>query len=112
MSVRSAVVTISFAAILTITAVRGYAFNLSQMLSGGEEQNLDTFKLIHVADLKALLSKSGDKVHVYDANIDVTRERFGIIPGATLLASDENYPLSVLPSNKHATLVFYCADRH
>lgn len=112
MGVRSIVVTISFAAILTVTAVRGYAFSLSQMLGGGEEQDLNTFKLIHVADLKALLARGGNKIHVYDANIDVTRERFGIIPGATLLASDENYPLSVLPFNKHATLVFYCADRH
>ena len=112
MGVRSVVVTISFATILTLTAVRGYAFSLSQMLGGGEEQNLDTFKLIHVADLKALLTQHGNKIHVYDANIDATRERFGTIPGATLLTSDENYPLAVLPSNKHATLVFYCADRH
>ena len=112
MGVRSVVVTISFAAILTVTAICGYAFSLSQMLGGSEEQNLDTFKLIHVADLQALLAKLGNNVHVYDANIDVTRERFGTIPGAILLASDENYPLSVLPSNKHATLVFYCADRH
>jgi hypothetical protein len=112
MSIRIIVVTILLAAILPVTAVRGYAFNLSQMLGGGEEQNLDTFKLIHVADLKALLTKRGNKVHVYDANGDVTRERFGTIPGATLLGSDDNYPLSVLPSSKHATLVFYCADRH
>lgn len=112
MSVRSIVAPILFAAFLTVIPVCGDAFNLSQMLGGGEEQNLNTFKLIHVADLKALLAKRGDKVHVYDANIDVTRERFGTIPGATLLASDENYPLSVLPPNKHATLVFYCADNH
>ena len=84
----------------------------SQILGGGEEQKLDTFKLIRVADLKALLAKQGSKIHLYDANIDVTREKFGIIPGATLLASDENYPLSVLPPSKHAALVFYCADQH
>jgi hypothetical protein len=112
MGIRSVVVTILFTAMLTVTAVRGYAFSLSQMLGGGEEQNLDTFKLIHVADLKALLTQRGNKIHIYDANSDVTREKFGTIPGATLLASDDNYPLSVLPSNKHATLVFYCADHH
>jgi hypothetical protein len=112
MGVRSVVVTILFAAMLTVTAVHGYAFSLSQLLGGGEEQNLDTFKLIHVADLKALLTEHGNKVHVYDANSNVTREKFGTIPGATLLVSDNNYPLSVLPSNKHATLVFYCADHH
>jgi hypothetical protein len=82
------------------------------MLGGGEEQDLNTFKVIHVVDLKALLAQRGNKVHVYDANGDATRQRFGTIPGAILLASDEDYPLSVLPPNKHATLVFYCADKH
>ena len=48
----------------------------------------------------------------YDANVAATRDRFGTIPGATLLSSDDNYPLSVLPPNKHATLVFYCANTH
>jgi hypothetical protein len=112
MGIRNVVVAGLLAAILTALPVRGYAANLSQMLSGGEEQNINTFKLIHVADLKALLAERGQKVHVYDANIDLTRQRFGTIPGATLLSSDENYPLSVLPLNKHATLVFYCADNH
>ena len=112
MRIRSVIAPILVAALLTVFPVRGYAFSLSQMLGGGEEQNLNTFKLIHVADLKALLAQRANKVHVYDANIAVTRDRFGTIPGATLLASDENYPLSVLPANKHATLVFYCADTH
>lgn len=109
---RIVVVTIIFAAIVAVTNAPGYGFSLSQMLGSGEEQNLNTFKVIHVADLKALLDKRGDNVHVFDANIDVTRERFGVIPGATLLTSDQNYPLSVLPPNRHATLIFYCADRH
>ena len=112
MGVRNVVVAISLAALLAATATGGYAFSLARMLGGSEEQNLDTFKLIHVADLKALLAKRGNQVHVYDANIDTTRQKFGIIPGATLLASDENYPLSVLPSSKHAILVFYCTNHY
>jgi hypothetical protein len=111
MGIRSFIVRLLFAVIMTVIPVCGYAFNLSQMLGGAEEQNFDTFKLIHVADLKALLANGG-KVHVYDANSDVTREKFGTIPGAILLASDTNYPLSLLPSNKHALLIFYCADNH
>ena len=110
MSVRRVIPTF-LAAILILTPMVGYAFNLSQML-GGDEQNLNTFKLIHVPDLKALLDKSGDKVHIYDANIDATREKFGVIKGATLLASDDDYSLSVLPHNKHAALVFYCTNSH
>jgi hypothetical protein len=112
MGVRSVIVAISLAALLTTTATSGYAFSLEHMLGGGEEQNLNTFKLIHVADLKALLANHGNKIHVYDVNSDETRERFGTIPGATLLPSYDNYPLSILPPNKHAILVFYCADRH
>ena len=112
MGVRNIVLTVSLAAMLTVTAVPGYSFSLNQLLGNGEGQNLDTFKLIHVADLKALLAKLGDKVHVFDVNGPETREQFGTIPSATLLASDESYPLSVLPASKHATLVFYCANLH
>jgi hypothetical protein len=112
MRIRSVVLTFLLAAILTAPAVRGYAFNLSQLLGGSEEQKLDTFKLIHVGDLKELLAKLGNKVHVYDANVEATREKFGTIPGATLLPSDDNYPVSILPPNKHATVVFYCANLH
>jgi hypothetical protein len=82
------------------------------MLGRGEDQDLNTFKLIHVADLKTLLAKKGDKVHVYDVNVAATRDRFGTIPSATLLSSDDNYPVSALPPNRDATLVFYCANTH
>jgi hypothetical protein len=112
MRIQSIVAPLLFAALVTAIPVSGYAFNLSQMLGRGEAQDLNTFKLIHVADLKGLLAKHGDRVHVYDANVAATRDRFGTIPGATLLSSDDNYPLSVLPPNKHATLVFYCANTH
>jgi hypothetical protein len=130
MRVRSLVAPIWFACLLTVLPASGYALSLSQMLSGGDEQNLDTFKLIHVADLKEMLSKGTEKVplykqnlaglltkhdtkvYIYDANSAETRQRFGIIPGATLLSSQDDYSLSVLPPNKDATLVFYCADSH
>ena len=112
MGTRSIVTAILLATALTMITRPSYAFSLSQMLGGSEEEDLNTFKLIHVDDLKALLAERGSKVHVFDANLEVTRVRFGTIPGATLLASDDNYALSVLPLNKHAALVFYCADRH
>jgi len=113
MGVRSMIVIIFLAAILSVTtARRSYAFSLWQLLGGSGEKGVDTFKLLHVADLKELLTHSGDKVHVYDANVVETREQFGTIPGAILLASDASYPLSVLPANKNAILVFYCANLH
>jgi hypothetical protein len=112
MRTRNIVVPGLLAAIVAAVPVRGYALSLSELLGRGEEQDLNTFKVIHVADLKAMLAASGEKVHVYDANGDATRHRFGTIPGATLLTSDDDYPLSVLPPSKHAKLVFYCADSH
>ena len=112
MRIRNIVATLLLAALATAIPVSGYAFNLAQMLGRGEDQDLNTFKVIHVADLKGLLAKHGAKIYVYDANGAATRDRFGTIPGAALLSSDDDYPLSVLPPNKHATLVFYCANTH
>lgn len=51
-------------------------------------------------------------VAVYDANNDDTREKFGIIPGATLLTSSKDYDTEkVLPAEKDTKLVFYCANK-
>jgi hypothetical protein len=98
---------------LILPAAPGYSFSLSKMLgNGSEDQNLDTFKLIHIGDLKAMITSSKSPVHLYDANVDTTREKYGIIPGARLLDSADNYDLSVLPPDKDAPLVFYCANTH
>jgi hypothetical protein len=100
------------ALILLASSVPGYSFSLSTLLGGSGEQNLDTFKVIHVADLKALMENSKEHLHIYDANVDTTREKFGVIPGARLLSSSDNYSLDLLPANKQAMLVFYCANTH
>lgn len=93
-------------------AAPAHALSLNQLLGrSSEDQNLDTFKLIHVADLKTLMD-SGKDLHVYDANVAETREKFGVIPGATLLNSDDKYDIGVLPKDKSAKLVFYCANSH
>jgi hypothetical protein len=97
---------------LVMTAAASYAFSLPKLLGGGDEQNLDTFKLIHVADLKTMMADAKTPVTVYDVNGADTRAKFGVIPGAKLLDSDQSYDLSVLPSDKDAQLVFYCANTH
>jgi len=43
-----------------------------------------------------------------DANDADTRKEYGVVPGAVLLASSKDYPLSVLPATKSDKLVFYC----
>lgn len=65
------------------------------------------FKLIHVAELASL--QKAKKVSVYDANGDETRAKYGVIPGATLLANLK-YDTKILPADKAQSLVFYCAN--
>jgi hypothetical protein len=89
-----------------------YAVSLSDLFGHGEQQDLDTFKLIHVGDLKTLMASDRSNLHLFDANVETTRAQFGTIPGSVLLDSDEHYSLSVLPQGKHGKLVFYCANSH
>jgi rhodanese-related sulfurtransferase len=45
---------------------------------------------------------------IFDANNAETRQELGVVPGAVLLSSHKDYPLSELPAAKSAKLVFYC----
>lgn len=91
-----------------------FAFDLPKILGGtGEEQNLNTFKIIHVADLASMMSDKTPNLHIYDANGPDTRDKFGVIPGAQMLSSDDAYDVAaMLPANKSDPLVFYCANTH
>jgi hypothetical protein len=85
---------------------------LSALLGGKQEEN-DNFKLIHVADLAALKADPNAHVVILDANVKDTREEYGVIPGARLLTSYDNYDVATeLPPAKNAKLVFYCANTH
>jgi hypothetical protein len=101
---------------LTIMAVdictpSAHAIDLSQLLGHGDnDPTLETFTLIHVADLKAMMNDTQSPVHIYDANGASTRAQYGAIPTATLLSSDDHYDLAVLPQDKKSKLVFYCAN--
>lgn len=101
---------LAFAAATLSFVPNAHSLDLSKMLGGSEEH--DNFKLIHVADLRGMMASNVRGVHVYDANGADTRDRFGVIPGAVLLDSDDAYNLSVLPPAKSSKLVFYCADTH
>jgi rhodanese-related sulfurtransferase len=47
---------------------------------------------------------------IVDTNSTETRKELGIIPGAILLSSHDEYALSELPSAKSKKLVFYCGS--
>ena len=49
-------------------------------------------------------------VHVYDVNGKETRAKYGVVPGAAILGSVDEWSLKRLPADKSATLVFYCAN--
>jgi hypothetical protein len=92
-------------------AARASAADLAKILENKEGP--DNFQVIHVADLTKLMADPASHVQVYDANHPSTRERFGVIQGAHLLSSYDNYDVArELPADKNTKLVFYCADSH
>jgi hypothetical protein len=84
---------------------------LSELLSKAVEGS--PFKIIHVADLSAMMAKPDSKVMVFDANPADIRESDGIIRGARLLSSSGSYDVAAeLPPDKDTPLVFYCYNTH
>jgi hypothetical protein len=82
---------------------------LSILLTGKRAD--DHFKVIHVAELAALRADPKSHVVILDANVEDTRDKYGVIPGARLLTSYDNYDISTeLPPGRNAKLVFYCAN--
>jgi hypothetical protein len=107
---RSLAITL-IAALAIAGASPARALDLGKLLGyGNNDPTLETFKLIHVRDLKALMSDGRGAVYIYDANVASTRTQFGVIPGATLLPSNDKYDPAILPTDKHSRLVFYCAN--
>ena len=71
--------------------------------SSKHEENLPELTVDEVA--AGIEAKS---LTVLDCNSDKTRKRVGVLPGAILVADEEAYPASILPTDKAAKLVFYC----
>jgi hypothetical protein len=77
----------------------------------GSKHEDDKFKLINVADLAALRADPNSHVVILDANVQDTRDKWGVITGARLLSSYDSYDVATeLPPAKSAKLVFYCAN--
>ncbi|MBI3555067.1 MAG: rhodanese-like domain-containing protein [Deltaproteobacteria bacterium] len=85
------------------------AFGLACVAFAGEAE---PFKLIHVKDLSTLMAQKDAKIAIFDANNKETRQKDGVIPGATLLTSYKDYDTAkVLPAAKDTNVVFYCANQ-
>jgi rhodanese-related sulfurtransferase len=66
----------------------------------------DAVKVVSVPEV-ATLVKDKSAV-IFDANGSDTRQKYGVVPGAVLLSSSKEYPLTDLPPEKSKKLVFYC----
>lgn len=69
------------------------------------EVNIPT---VTVDELDSKLAAGGSQA--VDANLDTTRKKLGVVPGAVLLTDSQNFQLTELPSDKSKELVFYCAN--
>ena len=100
--------TLAIACLLLLSQV---AFAEDKMANPMASKEKDSFTVIHAADLATMMKSKKDSLYVFDANTDETRKKEGVIPGATILASHDKYDVAkVLPPNKDASLVFYCAN--
>jgi hypothetical protein len=102
---------LAFASAVPATAGDGSsAWDKLSALIGNKHED-DHFKLIHVADLAALRADPNSHVVILDANVQDTRDKYGMIPGARLLSSYDSYDVAMeLPPARNSKLVFYCAN--
>ncbi len=88
-----------------------HALSITDLLSKAEGDS--GFKIIHVQNLASMMAKPNSKVMVFDANPPDVREEQGIIPGAHLLSSSDDYDVaSTLPPDKNTPIVFYCHNTY
>lgn len=85
---------------------------LLPLLWSASAQAGERFKVLHVADLAALLAAPASHVALFDANVESTRTYVGIIPGAHLLSGRADELERALPPDKTRPLVFYCANTY
>ena len=85
-------------------------------LAGCQKSDGDTKGAKKAEDIPSMTVDEVDKgiaakqLQAVDCNHDEVRKKLGVVPGAILVAESDSYPASVLPADKTAKLVFYCAD--
>lgn len=72
----------------------------------------EKFRFIEVPELASMQKDPRSPVTVLDANDAEFREKNGVIPGAKLLSSFDDYDVKKeLPPDRNAPLVFYCSNK-
>lgn len=82
------------------------AVALSACHSRPGQSGADSVKIVSVPEVARFVQDNS--AVIYDANGAETRQKYGVVPGAVLLANHKEYPLSELPQEKSKPLVFYC----
>ena len=67
---------------------------------------------ISVKEVKHFIDTKAKNVAILDANNVEARKDAGVVPGAILLTSYNQYAVSELPKDKSTTLVFYCYNSY
>jgi len=97
---------------MIVFALAGHASAQGLRILIDGPQGPKKFKVIRADELANLMADSSSHVKVYDANLPDTRLRMGVIDGAHLLSSYDNYSVAKeLPADKNARVVFYCFDK-
>jgi rhodanese-related sulfurtransferase len=67
---------------------------------------------VSVEDVQKYVQEKAANVAIVDANNDDARKSAGVVPGAILLTSYNQYAMTELPKDKNTTLVFYCYNSY
>ena len=67
---------------------------------------------ISVQQVQKFVQDKAANVAILDANNSEARKDAGVVPGAILLSSYNQYALAELPKDKNTTLVFYCYNSY
>ncbi|HEX3776497.1 MAG TPA: rhodanese-like domain-containing protein [Polyangiaceae bacterium] len=96
-------------AVLAVGCHSSSSSNADQPAPAAEPGKSTEAKAVPEVTVQQVASYTKDKsATVFDANDPDTRKEFGVVPGAVLLASHKDYPLTQLPAAKSDKLVFYC----
>lgn len=89
-----------YALVLSLVAIAGPAF-------AGEP-----VKEVTVEQVQQFVQEKAANVAIVDANNDDARKGAGVVPGAILLTSYNQYAMTELPADKATKLVFYCYNSY
>ena len=71
-----------------------------------------TVKEVSVGQVQQFVKQKTANVAILDANNNSARGFAGVVPGAILLSSYNEYALTELPKDKNTILVFYCYNSY